>query len=200
MTDTHDTENEYVARTLSGLDWSGKDIVGREFDGCTFRECNFSEAAFSKCKFIDCQFIQCNLSLAKITLSKFSDVAFDECKMVGMDWTKAAWPGLALASPVKFHKCIVNDSSFFGLGLEELVMEECKAHDVDFRECNLTEASFTYTDFSHSLFRKTNLTRANFVEAINYDIDIHVNELKGAKFCRYEAARLLEGLGIELID
>lgn len=79
-------------------------------------------------------------------------------------------------------------------------MEECKAHDVDFRECNLTAASFTYTDFAHSLFRKTNLARANFTEAVNYDIDIQINEIKGAKFSRYEAARLLEGLGIELVD
>jgi fluoroquinolone resistance protein len=200
MTDLTDTQSEYISLTFTGLNWSRRDVTVKEFDGCTFKECDFSETVFSKCKFIDCQFFQCNLSLAKITLSKFSDVAFDECKMVGMDWTKAAWSSLALASPIKFHKCILNDSSFFGLNLEELAMEECKAHDVDFRECNLTEANFSYTDFAHSLFKKTNLARANFAEAINYDIDIYVNEIKGAKFCRYEAARLLEGLGIELVD
>lgn len=200
MTDINDAQHEYISLTFTGQNWCGREISGKEFDSCTFRECDLSEVVLSKCKFIDCQFIQCNFSLMKVSLSKFSDVIFDECKMVGVDWTKAAWSSLALTAPIKFHKCILNDSSFFGLGLEELVMEECKAHDVDFRECNLTEANFSYSDFSHSLFKKTNLTRANFAEAINYDIDIYFNEIKGAKFCRYEAARLLEGLGIELLD
>jgi fluoroquinolone resistance protein len=200
MTDLNDTQREYLSHTFTSQNWGGREIANKEFDSCTFRECDFSGAVFSKCKFIDCQFFQCNFSLAKITLSKFFDVVFDECKLVGMDWTKAGWSSLALTSPIKFHKCILNDSSFFGLALEELVMEECKAHDVDFRECNLTEANFSHTDFAHSLFRKTNLTRANFAEAINCDIDIYINEIKGAKFCRYEAVRLLEGLGIELVD
>lgn len=200
MTDINNEETEYVAKVFNQINISGTTLTDKVFDGCTFRECDFSETVFHKCKFIDCQFVMCNLSVCKVLYSKFSDVVFDECKMVGVDWTQAAWSSLALSSPLTFRQCILNDSSFYRLVLTELVMQECKVHDADFRECNLTDADLSHTDFAHSLFHKTNLTRANFAEAINYDIDIYANEIKGAKFCRFEAVRLLEGLGIELVD
>ncbi len=155
---------------------------------------------FNKCKFIDCHFTKCNLSVAKIKYTKFSGVSFDACKMVGIDWTTAAWPRFAISSPIKFHKCVLNDSSFFGLSLEEIVLDECKAHDVDFREGNFSEANFTFTDFTSSMFGGTNLSGANFTEATNYNIDIYYNVIKRAKFSRQEAVRLLNGLDIELVD
>lgn len=136
----------------------------------------------------------------KIEQSKFSDVVFDECKLIGIDWTKANWPRFALCCPIQLYKCIINDSSFFGLDLKEIVIEECKAHDVDFREGNFSEPNFTYTDFSNSLFSNTNLTGADFTESINYNIDIYFNQIKRAKFCRYEVVKLLDSLGIELVD
>ena len=74
-------------------------------------------------------------------------------------------------------------------------MEECKAHDVDFRKANLAGGNFTYTDFANSVFGKTNLAGANFAEAVNYSMDILQNEVRGAKFSRFAAVGLLEGLG-----
>ncbi len=195
-----DEQTEYLSQSFSGLDLSDRNMTCKEFDDCTFQECNFSETIISDCKFVDCLFIRCNLSVAKIEQSKFSDVTFDECKMVGVDWTKASWASIALSSPIKFMKCIINDSCFFGLSLTEIVCEECKAHDVDFREGDFSQANFTYTDFTNSLFRETNLTGADFTEATNYNIDISLNEIKRAKFSRYEAVRLLNSLDIELVD
>ena len=200
MIDLEDGNNEYLSNNFNNLNLSGKEVCFSEFDGCTFIECDFSETLFKKCKFIDCCFVKCNLSVVKMEYSKFSDVIFDECKVIGVDWTKASWPNIALCSSIKFHKCILNDSSFFGLNLEQIVIEGCKAHDVDFREGGFGDANFSYTDFSYSLFSKTNLTGANFTEATNYNIDIYSNEIKGAKFCRYEAVSLLDSLGIELVD
>lgn len=60
-------------------------------------------------------------------------------------------------------------------------MEECKAHDVDFRDGSFCRAVFTYTDFTNSLFGKTNLSGADFSEATNYDIDIFNNKISKAK-------------------
>ncbi|HQQ62192.1 MAG TPA: pentapeptide repeat-containing protein [Pseudomonadales bacterium] len=200
MDDMLADDSEFVGKDFAGLQAAKRTFSRVEFDGCTFRDCDFSEAVFSKCKFIDCRFLQCNLSVVKVPFSKFADVVFEACKLVGVDWTKAAWSSLSLASPLTFRECILNDSSFFRLALKEMVMEGCKARDVDFRECNLEEADFGYTDLANSLFNKTNLSRANFAEAVHYDIDILVNGIKGAKFSRYEAVRLLEGLGIALVD
>ena len=200
MINIEDEVSEYLSANFKGLNLSNNELISKEFDNCSFTDCDFTEAILDKCKFIDCLFTKCNLSLIKINQSKFLDVTFEECKAIGIDWTKATWSNFRVSSPIKFYKCIINDSSFFGLSLEEIIIEECKAHDVDFREGNFIEANFSYTDFYNGLFGNTNLTRANFVEAINYNIDVYSNIILKAKFTRYEATRLLGSLGIELID
>jgi uncharacterized protein YjbI with pentapeptide repeats len=104
------------------------------------------------------------------------------------------------SSPIKFYKSIVNDSSFYGLSLHDLVLEECKAHNVDFREGDFSHSNFSYTDLSGCFFGNTNLSAADFSEASNYDIDIYRNTITKAKFSRFEAVRLLDSLEIELVD
>ena len=200
MNDFDIDQSENISTRFEGLELSGVTLNTKEFDDCTFVDCDFSETTFSKCKFIDCHFIRCNLSVVKLSYSRLMDVVFENSKMIGVDWTKAAWPNIVSGSPVRFMKCILNDSSFYGLELRELVMDECKIHDADFREADLTEADFQYSDLSYSQFHHTNLSSANFVEATNYDIDINSNNVKGARFTRLEAVRLLEGLGVELVD
>lgn len=193
-------QREYWSETFVGKDCAGQVIERREFDGCVFRDCDFSEAKFERCNFVDCEFNQCNLSVVALAYSKFSEVVFHESKLVGVDWTRVTRSSLAISSPVAFYKCILNDSSFFGLPLPELVLEECKAHHVDFREGSFIGANFTYTDFSGSQFSRTDLSGADFSEANDYEIDVYQNNIKGAKFNRYEAVRLLESLEIELVD
>jgi len=190
----------HFSEHLTGLKSPASSISLTEYESCTFKDCDFSEMVFTGCKFIDCTFTACNLSLIEVGGSRFRDVVFRECKVIGVNWTKASWPRLALSSPLKFHKCIINDSSFFGLSLEEIVIEECKAHDVDFREGNFSRANFSFTDFTHSLFGKTSLAGADLSEAMNYDIDVHENDIKHALFSRQEAIRLLDSLEIELVD
>lgn len=193
-------KNEYQSERFKGLDFSNREISAIEFDDCQFEQCNFSEATLRRCKFVDCEFLGCNLSNVRLEYSKFSEVCFRDSKLIGIDWTKVAWPKFIFASPIKFYQSILNDSSFNGLVLQELVLEECKAHHVDFRDGNFTSANFTYTDLTASLFAKTNLTSANFSEASNYDINIFNNIIKKATFSRYEAIRLLDSLEIELVD
>jgi len=193
-------QSEYWSEKFEGVDFSELEICSKEFDGCTFDGCNFSEATFDHCNFVDCEFIKCNLSLVKIEYSKFSEVCFRDSKLIGVNWTKVSWPRLVFSAPIKFYKSILNDSSFLGLALQEMVLEECKAHNVDFRDGDFSKANFTYTDFMGSFFGKTNLGGADFSEATGYDIDIYQNEIKGAKFTRFEAVRLLDCLEIELVD
>ena len=193
-------EKDYLSKTFSNISAIDQEICNIEFEGCHFRDCNFTESIFKKCRFIECTFTRCNLSVIKVPQCQFTDVVFDECKLVGIDWTTASWPRLVFSVSLKFNKCIINDSSFFGLNLDEIAMEECKAHDVDFRDGSFCRAVFTYTDFTNSLFGKTNLSGADFSEATNYDIDIFNNKISKAKFSRYEAVRLLNSLDIELVD
>lgn len=192
--------SEYFSEIFDNLDVTGESFTEITFENCTFQQCNFSDAQFYKCKLVDCVFSASNLSNIKVDYSKFFDVSFKESKLVGVDWTKADWPRFNFTAPISFSDCIINDSSFFGLGLSELKLEHCKAHDVDFRNGNFTKSKFLHTDFTNSLFMKTNLREADFSEAENYDIDIFNNEIKLARFSRHEAVRLLNGLDIELVD
>lgn len=193
-------KNDYCSKSFKDLCLAGLCLEDKEFEGCTFKQCDFSEATFKHCKFIDCEFSQCNLSLLNIEYSQFSDVSFFESKLIGINWTKATWPSLLFSSPLAFYKSILNDSSFYALDLQEIVIEDCKAHHVDFREGNFSRANFTYTDFTESLFNKTNLADADFSNDSDYTIDIYENIIKGAKFSRFEAERLLYCLEIELTD
>jgi uncharacterized protein YjbI with pentapeptide repeats len=174
-----------------------KDI---EFEECQFLDCDFSGAAFCNCKFVNCLFERCNLSLLDITKSRLFGVSFQESKLVGVDWTKATWAVYHVDFELRFQRCILNDASFFGLTLNKLILDECKLHDVDFREGNFNESIMTYCDFARSLFMRTSLLGADFTESSGYAINILENPIKGAKFSRHEALNLLECLEIELID
>ncbi len=190
----------FLTQVFNGFLELNQEFLELEFEECEFYDCQFTESTFRKCKFINCRFIRCNLSLVKVTLSQFDGVAFEECKLVGIDWTRAAWHRLSFGTPLSFKDCILNDCSFMGLKLDEMVLEGCKAHDVDFREGSFNRASFYYSDFLHSLFSRTELQEADFSDACFYDINILNNNIRGAKFSRDEALRLLSGLEIELVN
>jgi len=195
-----DEGNEFVSKMLKSLDLTEQKVAGKVFEECEFRNCNFSGALFSQCKFVECSFVNCNLSNAKVIESKFFDVEFLECKAIGINWTQATWPRFNLSPGLAFRKSILNDSSFFGLKLQEIVIHECKAHSIDFREADLTRVDLTLTDLHNSFFGKTILTEADFTEATNYNIDILDNNVHKARFSRHEAVGLLSGLNIELVD
>lgn len=200
MTDITGDKKAFYGETFCDENYAEKRISGKEFDGCQFESCDFSAALLLHCAFIDCTFNTCNLSVLNVANSTFQDVEFLDCKVLGVDWTKAEWGGLALGTPLAFKRCMLNSSSFYGLSQPKIVIEHCKAHDVDFREADLGGANFSHSDLSNSLFSHTDLTGANFDEALNYDIDVNNNVVKNARFSRNEAVRLLASLGIKLID
>jgi hypothetical protein len=119
-------EKEFLSKTFSNISAINQEICNVEFEGCHFQDCNFTESIFKKCRFIECTFTRCNLSVIKVPQSQFTDVVFDECKLVGVDWTRASWPRLVFSVSLKFNKCIINDSSFFGLSLDEITLKNAK--------------------------------------------------------------------------
>ncbi|MCV6624884.1 MAG: pentapeptide repeat-containing protein, partial [Cellvibrionaceae bacterium] len=141
-------DDEYVSESFNDLDLKGAEVSAKQFDSCVFTQCNFSEVKLNRTSFVDCEFTNFNLSLLKINYGKFVDVQFRCSRLIGIDWTKVAWPNLALNAPLSFMDCNLSDGSFFGLSLLGLVMHECKAHNADFREGNFSHADFRNTDFS----------------------------------------------------
>ncbi|MGX9461337.1 pentapeptide repeat-containing protein [Shewanella sp. A14] len=182
--------------SIKGVGLQFKDIV---FERCHFVQCDFNQSEFYHCQFIECVFSQCNLSVLSVIATEFDDVTFLDCKVIGVDWTKAQWPQFLIQSAVVFERCLLDGSHFYSMNLPELKLVDCRAHDVDFREANLSQGNFRQTDFTLSQFNNTNLHGANFTEATNYQIDITRNNLKQAIFSRFEALSLLEGLDIQLV-
>lgn len=199
MTAIDDSE-QYFEASFEKLDEPDAEYHDIEFEECRFVDCNFSGARFRNCKFINCDFLRCNLSLVELPGSRLFGVGFKETKLVGVDFTRADWPVFHSDFELRFQHCVLNDASFHGLTLNELVLENCKLHDVDFREGDFRESSMTGCDFTHSLFMRSNLRNVDFTDATGYAIDVLNNEIKGAKFSRYEALSLLDGLGVELVD
>ncbi|ELY1990487.1 pentapeptide repeat-containing protein [Vibrio harveyi] len=191
---------EYLDEAFNNLDMSSSCYSNIEFEDCQFTSCDLSESTFKNCKFINCDFVDCNLSLVSFLGSKLYELKFKDSKLVGIDWTKANWAVYHVDFELSFTRCILNDSSFFGLTLHELNFDECKLHDVDFREGDYTDSSMTYSSFRHALFMRSNLQGVNFTDSTDYVIDVLENNVKRAKFSRYEALNLLESLGIELVD
>ncbi|WP_201796769.1 pentapeptide repeat-containing protein [Aeromonas cavernicola] len=96
------------------------EFEGIVFEECEFISCDFTSTTFSQCKFIDCSFKKCNLSLIKVPDSRFIDVAFLNCKLVGVNWTSAYWPSFRFESQISFTKSILNDSSFFWFKIKRI--------------------------------------------------------------------------------
>jgi uncharacterized protein YjbI with pentapeptide repeats len=124
----------------------------------------------------------------------------EESKIIGVDWTHADWSSTKLGDPIGFYKCDLSHSTFIGLSLKNIQINDCVAKNVDFREADLSEANFSDTDLSESLFNGTNLTEADLSQARNYDIDPGQNVLKRAKFSLPEAMSLLYSLDIILTE
>ena len=191
---------EYFERSFRKLAFSNEGLRDTTFEECQFIDCDFSQTNFENCKFINCEFLRSNLSLVKLTNSKLFGVSFAESKLIGIDWTKAAWASYHVDFELKFYDCIMNDSSFFGLTLNALVLNNCKLHDVDFREGDFSQSLMNCCDFQFSQFLRTNVSYVDFSHSSSYVIDIFENQVKGAKFSRFEALGLLETLDIELVD
>lgn len=192
--------DRYINQKFNNLILENSRLESIEFENCHFKQCKLTGVVFSKVKFTDCDFEACDLSLAKFPGCKLSEVSFKNSKLAGINWTELSWPLVKLTSPVYFYASNVSHSSFFGLELNDLIMEDCKAHNVDFREAHLNHASLMGTDLQSSLFMHTHLKHADFTNAINYSIDIHFNTLTHASFSFPDVVGLLNSLNIKIND
>jgi len=162
-----------------------------EFYSCTFTNIRFFKSKFNNCRFEKCLFKNCDLSLSKFTSSLFIDVKWDNCKLMGIDWT-------SVSKPVKIFlcNCILTDSSFYNMDLIGTEIIKCTAHNTDFEKVNLRKADCSKTDFNLSRFAGADLSGADFTEALNYNINPETTKIKNAKFSYPEVLSLLSAWNI----
>jgi len=192
-------EREYWAVTFDTKEFNTQKIVGIEFDDCTFKRCDFKETQFVQCRFIDCNFIDCNMNVVRFSGTRFETTHFKRCKLNGVDWTMVDYAEFLSEAPFSFYESVLDYSSFFGLKLENLSLKQCRLIEVDFREAELVGINLENCELTKAQFRHTNLSAGNLVEAMDYEIDLRINTITGAKFSREEALSLLTSLDIILV-
>lgn len=195
-----DSYQHYSDQIFTDISLGDTHLSSCEFQNCQFLRCSFVESSVSNCRLVDCSFSQCDLSLLQVPGSHFSAVRFEKSKLIGVDWTRADWSGIKLGKPLAFVECALNHSTFIGLKLAKTQIKDCVAVDVDFREAELTGADFSGSDLAQSLFGNTDLSKADFSSARNYQIAPHQNTLTGAKFALPEAMSLLFNMDIDLVE
>lgn len=173
------------------IDLSDSIVKDKEFYKCSFENCFMNKTIFQNCRIEDCEFHNCDMSLSKLNESEFITVNFYESKMIGMNWTNAK-----NIKDLKFDKCKLSHSTFYGLNLKLFIIKDCLAKEVDFTNANLNKANLTETDFEGSKFSNTDLTFADFTQAKNYNIDPNYNKIKKASFSVPEVLTLLQGFDI----
>ena len=173
--------------------WSDQVFERVEFFNCEFKNCVFERAIFRECMFENCEFESSDLSLASIVGSSFSPTVFKKCKLHGI-----AWHQVGFAFDVAFLDSHLDYSSFFGMKLGKIRFTGSRLTEVTFVDSIVRDGNFVGCDLSGTVFNHTDLSRANFMGAQNYTIDVTNNQVKGATFELPEAVRLLSFFGIKI--
>ena len=192
------SSTEYFEQSFIDKNYIKAEIKSSIFNDCVFDRCNFTEATINNCRFINSKFINCDLGLMQVPGSSYSGVQFEKCKIIGVNWVQAFWPGLGIWEPIEFTKCALNHSTFLGVNLAGSRITQCEAINVDFREAKLSNVDFSFSDLNESLFHATDLQYCDLRDARNYQIDPTKNNLRLAKFSIPEAMSLLYSMEIEI--
>lgn len=157
-----------------------QDFNNREFINCVFSE-------LSDLNFIDCNFRNCNLSNLNTANSRLQNVSFFDCKLLGLNFSKA----IDFALELHFENCILDYASFDSKKLNKSSFKNCKIHTANFTQADLSKSTFLNCDLHESLFANTNLATVDFTTCKTFLIDPELNNIKKAKFLLHDLPGLL---------
>ncbi|GAB3859351.1 hypothetical protein GCM10028822_35760 [Hymenobacter terrigena] len=159
--------------------WDARHLLGHtEFDEFRFVNCDFSEADFSRIRFTDCLFEHCNLSSAKLAGTALQNVAFADCKLLGLQFTACR----DMLFRVHFDQCQLRYASFAGRVMPGTRFVGCSLEEADFADADLSAAVFEGCALAGAVFQNTRLAEADFRSATGFVIDPESNVITGAHF------------------
>lgn len=186
----HAWENE----AFKDLKLTEVDLTGKTFEECEFTGCFFLGGSFRDVTFNECVFRDCNLSNIPLMQANMGEVLFEECKLVGLDFSSCK----KLLFSIKPDHCILQMCNFSNLKMNDLSFKGSQFMDCDFYETNLSDTDFSNCNLKGSLFEQCDLSGADFRQATNYTISPDQNKLKKAKFSMPEVLSFLAPLEIEI--
>ena len=188
-------EEAYIIRQVfEKEDYTQQPLARGEYDGCRFESCDFSGCDLSGIVFVDCVFLACNMSMAELNRTTCRNIAFEDCKMLGMRFDNCNAFGISLG----FRGCILNHASFYRMKLKGTAFRNCQLREVDFSGAELGAAVFDDCDLSGANFENAVLEKADLRTAHNYSIDPEQTRIRGARFSYPAVLRLLERYGIDV--
>ncbi|WP_310394692.1 pentapeptide repeat-containing protein [Hymenobacter sp.] len=159
--------------------WDARHLAGHhEFEEFRFVNCDFGGANLSNRRFADCLFERCNLSSAQLAGTALQNVAFAECKLLGLQFTACR----DLLFGVHFDQCQLRYASFAGRNMPGTRFVGCGLDDADFMGADLTAAVFENCSLAGAVFQQTRLVAADFTTATGFVIDPETNPLQRARF------------------
>lgn len=159
--------------------WDARHLAGHgEFEEFRFVNCDFGGANLSNRRFTDCLFERCNLSSAQLAGTALQNVAFAECKLLGLQFTACR----DLLFGVHFDQCQLRYASFAGRAMPGTRFVGCGLEDTDFVGADLTAAAFENCSLAGAVFQQTRLVAADFTTATGFVIDPETNPLQRARF------------------
>ena len=159
--------------------WDARHLVGHaEFDAYHFVSCDFGGTDLSGLRFADCLFERCNLATARLAGTALQNVAFADCKLLGLQFTACR----DMLFGVHFDQCQLRYASFAGRVLPGTRFVGCNLEEADFADADLTEAVFASCALAGAVFQNTRLLGADFTTATGFVIDPETNPLAGARF------------------
>jgi len=162
-----------------------------ELSGYDFTEIDLTDANLKSAVFIECKFTGCNLSNVSLMNVVLRSVQFDNCNLMGVNWTEVRKGG-----EFNFSGSKLDYGCFQSVDLRGVKFESCSVREADFAGANLSKASFNGCELSGTSFNNINAEKADFRNARNYFIDPKFAKLKEAKFSFPEAVVLLQAFGI----
>lgn len=185
---------EIADKTFDRINFTQAPPEKGNYENCTFVNCIFTNTDLSAINFSDCSFTGCDFSMARLTDSTIRDVAFKDCKLLGLlfqDCNETIFKAT-------FEGCNLNLSSFYKLRLKKIKFKACSLQEADFTEADLSGALFDNCDLGGATFENTLLEKADLRTAYNYAIHPELNHIKGAKFSVAGIPGLLQQYGIEI--
>ncbi len=169
------------------------ELVGqREFEQYHFIGFDLGQADLSGQRFSECRFENCNLAGATLTNTGLQNVAFDGCKLLGLQFTACR----DMLFDVHFDRCLLDYASFWGKAMPNTRFVGCSLQEADFTRTDLTNAVFDECQLRGAVFSQTRLLGADFRTAQHIVLDPDQNELKQAQFALASLPGLLGKYGL----
>ena len=191
--------DELIDAELVELDEADARVSGAYLEDVRIARCALPRLALDGSELFACTFTDCDLSMLSLLDTSLREVRFVGCRLVGIDWTVAAWPSISSGDTVVFERCTLDVGTFADLDLRDTAFTGSSAREVDFADAVLSGADLSGTDLTSANFNRTDLRGADLTGATNAAIDFSSNQVAGARFDVTGALALLAPLGIEIV-